>query len=176
MTFVSTWTEERITELKRLYATHSAAQIAAQLGGLTRSAVIGKAHRLGLSAPERAKAPPKPRAPKTRSGEHHARFKIIAANGNSSHLKIIQSSASEMPKLRCVEIPPLHLSFAQLTNNTCKYPFGEIAADMTFCGNLVRKDSSWCQQHHDICLIPPHANARQQRKYFGTDFANRVFA
>jgi GcrA cell cycle regulator len=172
---VDTWTEYRITELKRLYTTNSAAEIAAALGGgLTRCAVIGKARRLGLALPVKVKAEPKPRSPrvpKNRSGERHARFKIIAANGNSNKLKLIQSSASEMPKLRCVEIPPLHLSFAQLTDQTCKYPFGDIPADMTFCGNLVRKDSSWCQQHHDICLLPPTPRRDQSRKYFGTDFA-----
>ncbi len=46
------WSEERVAELKRLWATGlSARQIAEQLGGVTRNAVIGKAHRLGLSQP-----------------------------------------------------------------------------------------------------------------------------
>ncbi len=44
------WTEERMTVLKKLWAEgHSASQIAKQLGGVTRNAVIGKVHRLGLS-------------------------------------------------------------------------------------------------------------------------------
>mgnify|MGYP001307963677 CR=1 FL=1 len=45
------WTEERIDLLRRLWGQgQSASQIAEQLGGVTRNAVIGKAHRLGLSA------------------------------------------------------------------------------------------------------------------------------
>ena len=44
------WTEERVSVLKKLWAEgHSASQIAKQLGGVTRNAVIGKVHRLGLS-------------------------------------------------------------------------------------------------------------------------------
>ena len=48
------WNDERVNTLKKLWAEgHSASQIAKQLGGVTRNAVIGKVHRLGLSAPPR---------------------------------------------------------------------------------------------------------------------------
>ena len=58
------WTDERVELLKKLWADGlSASQIAAELGGITRNAVIGKVHRLGLSG--RAKSPsssaPRPR-------------------------------------------------------------------------------------------------------------------
>ena len=44
------WTEERVELLKKLWAEGlSASQVAKQLGGVTRNAVIGKVHRLGLS-------------------------------------------------------------------------------------------------------------------------------
>ena len=44
------WTDERVELLKKLWADGlSASQIAAELGGITRNAVIGKVHRLGLS-------------------------------------------------------------------------------------------------------------------------------
>ena len=62
-----TWTDERVEQLKKLWSDGlSACQIAAELGGITRNAVIGKVHRLGLSG--RAKAPsssaPRPRKPR----------------------------------------------------------------------------------------------------------------
>ncbi len=45
-----TWTDERVELLKRLWGEGlSASQIAAEIGGVTRNAVIGKVHRLGLS-------------------------------------------------------------------------------------------------------------------------------
>src|SRR5687767_15845801 len=44
------WTDERVELLKKLWAEGlSASQIASRLGGVTRNAVIGKVHRLGLS-------------------------------------------------------------------------------------------------------------------------------
>ena len=44
------WTDERVELLKKLWADGlSASQIASQLGGVTRNAVIGKVHRLNLS-------------------------------------------------------------------------------------------------------------------------------
>ena len=65
-----TWTDERVELLKKLWADGlSASQIAGELGGITRNAVIGKVHRLGLSG--RAKSPsssaPRPRKPRTRT-------------------------------------------------------------------------------------------------------------
>jgi GcrA cell cycle regulator len=65
------WTDERVSALKKLWAEgHSASQIAKQLGGVTRNAVIGKVHRLGLSGratPSRpVKRPPRLARPKPR--------------------------------------------------------------------------------------------------------------
>ena len=63
------WTDERVELLKKLWADGlSASQIAAELGGITRNAVIGKVHRLGLSGPRqerRALGAPRPRKPRS---------------------------------------------------------------------------------------------------------------
>lgn len=58
------WTEERIATLRRLWESGStASEIAAELGGVSRNAVIGKAHRLGLKArPSPVKANEKKKA------------------------------------------------------------------------------------------------------------------
>jgi GcrA cell cycle regulator len=62
------WTEDRVETLKKLWSDGlSASQIAKQLGGVTRNAVIGKVHRLGLSgraAPSRPARRPAPRGPR----------------------------------------------------------------------------------------------------------------
>lgn len=53
---VMSWTDDRVEQLKKLWESGlSASQIAAELGNITRNAVIGKVHRLGLSG--RAKSP-----------------------------------------------------------------------------------------------------------------------
>ncbi|MDF1726494.1 MAG: GcrA family cell cycle regulator [Sulfitobacter sp.] len=65
------WTDDRVETLKRMWGEgQSASQIAKELGGVTRNAVIGKVHRLGLSnrttgaAPAKAEPKAKPAAPK----------------------------------------------------------------------------------------------------------------
>jgi GcrA cell cycle regulator len=65
------WTDDRVTVLKKLWLEGlSASQIAKQLGGVTRNAVIGKVHRLGLSGRPRPRNLPvrstRPRAPRVR--------------------------------------------------------------------------------------------------------------
>src|SRR5690348_2830003 len=78
------WTDERVEQLKKLWADGlSASQIAAELGGITRNAVIGKVHRLGLSG--RTKAPssnaPRPRKPRA---SHMLRVARPAIRGNTA--------------------------------------------------------------------------------------------
>src|SRR5439155_8976618 len=80
-----TWTDERVETLKKLWTDGlSASQIAAELGGITRNAVIGKVHRLGLSG--RAKSPssaaPRPRKPRTHS--HMLRVARPQIRGNTA--------------------------------------------------------------------------------------------
>ena len=79
-----TWTDERVEQLKKLWSDGlSASQIAAELGGITRNAVIGKVHRLGLSG--RTKAPssstPRPRKPRA---SHMLRVSRPAIRGNTA--------------------------------------------------------------------------------------------
>jgi len=69
------WTDERVELLKKLWQDGlSASQIAKQLGGVTRNAVIGKVHRLGLAgraSPSRSERPRMPMAPKAPSVRSH---------------------------------------------------------------------------------------------------------
>ena len=65
------WTDERVELLKKLWADGlSASQIAAELGGITRNAVIGKVHRLGLSGRAKSPSSTSPRPRKARSSAH----------------------------------------------------------------------------------------------------------
>ena len=82
------WTEERVSELKKLWAEgHSASQIAKRLGSVTRNAVIGKVHRLGLSGratPSRpVKRPPRLARPKPQVMPRQAPAAPVARGGNA---------------------------------------------------------------------------------------------
>src|ERR1043166_5233191 len=78
-----TWTDDRVELLKRLWAEGlSASQIAGELGGITRNAVIGKVHRLGLSGRAKPSSSGAPRARKPRS--HMLRVARPAMRGNTA--------------------------------------------------------------------------------------------
>ena len=69
------WTDERVELLKKLWSDGlSASQIAAELGGITRNAVIGKVHRLGLSGRAKSASSAAPRPRKARSSTHMLRI------------------------------------------------------------------------------------------------------
>ena len=82
---VLTWSEDRVEQLKKLWESGlSASQIAAELGNVTRNAVIGKVHRLGLSG--RAKSPSSvaPRQRKARPAQHMMRVSRPVSRGNTA--------------------------------------------------------------------------------------------
>src|SRR5207247_4297849 len=79
------WTDERVELLKKLWADGlSASQIAAELGGITRNAVIGKVHRLGLSGRAKSPSSAAPRQRKTRAHPHMLRVARPAMRGNTA--------------------------------------------------------------------------------------------
>lgn len=117
----TTWTDERVEQLKTLWgAGRTAAEIAKELGdGLTRNAVIGKAHRLGLSGritPVQKKID-KPLPPETKQ--------IAAKNGG--------------------------ISLLELTEKTCRYPYGDPQkSGFHFCGGNSLPGLPYCSHHAEI--------------------------
>ena len=80
-----TWTEERVENLKKLWGEGlSASQIAAELGGITRNAVIGKVHRLGLSGRAKSPSTSAPRPRKARAHTHMMRVSRPSIRGNTA--------------------------------------------------------------------------------------------
>src|ERR1044072_9711300 len=79
------WTEERVEMLKKLWSDGlSPSQIAAELGGITRNAVIGKVHRLGLSGRAKAPSSAAPRQRKPRAPTHVFRTMRATMRGNTA--------------------------------------------------------------------------------------------
>src|SRR2546428_5073765 len=100
------WTDERVELLKKLWADGlSASQIAAELGGITRNAVIGKVHRLGLS--RRAKSPsstaPRPRKP--RASGQMMRLPRPSMRGNTPLAPTYEVGLDPEPQLIHKNIP-----------------------------------------------------------------------
>ena len=128
MPAISPWTEERVETLTRLLAERrTAAEIAACFGDITRNAVIGKAHRMGLSSPRPRKTVrlrPKPKLPTKPPTKLPTRSRPVTLS----------------PK-------PRRLTLLELGPNQCRYPLDN---DL-FCGADTRKGFSYCDYHYKIC-------------------------
>ena len=145
------WTEDRVEILTKLWAEGlSASQIANRLGGVTRNAVIGKVHRLGLSG--RAK----PSRPKTVSKSKPS-VKRVASKPRAPRkpAPVIQPPAPPPP----VEAKPLpngeYATILTIRDHMCKWPIGDPAAsDFRFCGRRVKESEPYCEAHCSVAYQP----------------------
>jgi len=130
------WTDQKVEKLKELWGKgNTASQIAEILGGVSRNAVIGKAHRLNLSAKI-----------KTRPATSNASFD----NSVDKNPKIKKGSRSKFKSLIIEKDfePENPKQLEELTDNDCKYPIGHPnEKDFYFCGRSSLKDFSYCKLH-----------------------------
>jgi GcrA cell cycle regulator len=159
-----TWTDERVEQLKKLWADGlSASQIAAQLGNITRNAVIGKVHRLGLSG--RAKSPsssaPRPRKP--RSASHMLRISRPSMRGNTAlaHAYEMELEPDPVPYDNVIPIGQRR-TLLELNEDTCRWPIGDPgSAEFFFCGGNTVTSLPYCAYHSRVAYQP--AGARRHR-------------
>ncbi len=156
------WTKERTSLLEKLWTEgKSAAEIAKELGGVTRNAVIGKAHRMGLSGR------PSPIKKATKSKASTTTKKKTAAKSTAPTIKPRTKKSAppkrenETPLPKSIkpipagpkkvkkEIPSgKGLGILDLTDRICKWPHGDPQeADFHFCGEPVHPGRTYCMPH-----------------------------
>ncbi|WP_029063904.1 GcrA family cell cycle regulator [Labrenzia sp. DG1229] len=170
------WTNERVELLKKLWSDGlSASQIAGELGGVTRNAVIGKVHRLGLSG--RAKtsnSSAKPRRPRTSTVSPGSSPKRAPQQPQSIGATALKADIDQAPvvavKPTLERLPELVVPISQrasiltLTERTCKWPIGDPATDdFYFCGRQSDAGVPYCA-HHCKIAYQPVADRRRERK------------
>ena len=95
---VMSWDDNRIEQLKKLWSEGlSASQNASELGGVTRNAVIGKVHRLGLSGRAKSPSSAAPRQRKARPAQHMMRISRPVARGNTALAHAFEVEAEPDP-------------------------------------------------------------------------------
>jgi GcrA cell cycle regulator len=131
------WNDEKIATLKELWGKgNTASQIAQIIGGLSRNAVIGKAHRLNLSAKIKTRTATTNQGFNDSLEEKDAKIK----RGRKSKFKsliIEKDFEPENPK-----------ELEQLDESSCKWPIGHPNENsFYFCGRSSLKDFSYCKLH-----------------------------
>jgi GcrA cell cycle regulator len=160
------WNDERVELLKKLWSEGlSASQIASQLGGVSRNAVIGKVHRLKLSSRGRAapqQARPKkstassgrvPRGPAPSARPVTQSVGATALQARFEAVPVVEPQAR--PALSLVAPDSRRLKLIELTERTCKWPQGDpLSEDFHFCGNETAESGPYCTYHARIAFQP----------------------
>jgi GcrA cell cycle regulator len=169
----SSWNDERVELLKRLWADGlHASVIAARLGGISRNAVIGKVHRIGLPG----------RVTNSMSKSHYARIGGLKRTRNAG-----QQRRAKKPKphpapsmgankryivkdQRPDHSPPPdpivpeneRRGVADVHENQCRYPYGDPGEpDFHFCNRKKKQGLSWCELHAQKVFVTPEVRSRR---------------
>ena len=130
------WNEEKVTKLKELWGKgNTASQIAEIIGGLSRNAIIGKAHRLNLSSKIKVK-----NSILAKNHKHNVEENDLTKKERKSKFKsliIEKDFEPENPK-----------KLEELDESSCKWPVGHPEEEaFYFCGRSSLKDFSYCKLH-----------------------------
>ena len=140
---IETWTAERIEQLRHCVGSGlTCSQIAAEIG-VTRNAVIGKIHRLGLSPARPAGVPARSCPPRVRRPR---------ASAHSRLLHLIYSDAPHPGAGEAAAIAPIdsaqRCSLLDIAQGKCRWPIGDPdTVDFAFCGNEALAGFSYCAGH-----------------------------
>ena len=172
------WTDERVELLKKLWADGlSARQIADQLGGVTRNAVIGKVHRLGLSGRATSSRPKTLRTPRKRAGKTSAaspasRRKKTAPRPAVSAAAAAPHQSPGLENFPSALLTPIdepevalkdRVTIANLKEHHCRWPLGDpTEEDFHFCGRDRHEDGVYCEFHAAKARQPSRRPARKK--------------
>ena len=134
---MSTWDDTKIKILKENWGRLTASAIAEKIGGISRNAVIGKAHRLKLSVSIASRNNTNNTVLKKHDASSNANFPRVSRRSKFKSLIIEKDFEPENPK-----------QLEELDENSCKWPIGHPdEKSFYFCGRSALKDFSYCKLH-----------------------------
>jgi len=166
------WTDERVETLRKLWLDgKSASQIAAELSnGITRNAVIGKVHRLGLSG--RVKAPA-PAAPRQRPAKPQQSQRPVASRPMMGPMTRGATALAYAPRTEIIPIEktaeevviPMseRVTITDLREAMCRWPLGDPAtSEFRYCGAKSPVGTPYCTYHARVAYQPVQERRRER--------------
>ena len=162
------WTDDRVELLKKYWADGlTCSEIAAKMGGITRNAVIGKVHRLGLGG--RSKDMPR------RGGGKKGRPGAVPKPSPSGNTKLRQRGdaaiqpaidwdaiSQDFDKTRLTQGA---LTIAQLERQHCRFPIGDPSTpELRYCGAQSQPGLPYCHHHAQRAYQPPKVKSRSRER------------
>ncbi|GJE53725.1 MULTISPECIES: GcrA family cell cycle regulator [Methylobacterium] len=171
---VPSWTDERVESLRRLWEEGlSASQIAAQLGGVTRNAVIGKVHRLGLAGRVKPNGAAGQVTGRKKPGLEAEAAVVLAEEPTLPEPPAVISHrpAPNFPLVAPVAVAePNGLAVSErvtimdLRESMCRWPLGDpTSPDFRFCGGRAITGLPYCTAHAQIAYQPAAERKRDRR-------------
>lgn len=160
------WTDERVELLRKLWTDGlSASQIAGELAeGITRNAVIGKVHRLGLSGRAKPAASLRPRPPKVVRQQPTIRTHVPMMRGNLAFAMAPQVMAVAQPRPVAEVVVPMNepVTIMELRESTCRWPIGDPATtEFRYCGGEAAiGQGPYCRFHSRLAYQPVQSRSR----------------
>lgn len=170
------WTDERVELLRKLWMDGlSASQIAGELSnGITRNAVIGKVHRLGLSGRVKCAAPaaaarPRPAAPRPHRAPPPRPSMTTTATRGATALAIQTENFVAAPMQRPVEevVIPIseRVTIMELREAMCRWPLGDPSTpEFRYCGGRTDIGATYCGSHARLAYQPAQDRRRERER------------
>lgn len=165
------WTEERVALLRRLWEDgQSASKIAAQLGGVTRNAVIGKVHRLGLAGRVKAGEDASVTPAKPVEAEKPVVVALAPEPVPAASHRPTPEFPPVVPPARPAAVDPVSIPVSQrvtimdLRESMCRWPLGDpTTPEFRFCGARSITGLPYCTHHAEIAYQPAAERKRDRR-------------
>ena len=160
------WNDERVELLSKLWLEgRSASQIAAELGlGVTRNAVIGKVHRLGLSG--RVKMPMPVATGRLRARSAAKTEEAVSVAPIEPALKALDAAAGAPARPGADVVIPFstRVTIMDLRDTMCRWPLGDpTSVDFRYCGSRSGPLGPYCEEHAQLAFQPTQERRRVDR-------------
>ena len=152
------WTDEAVEELKKMWDKGMTTGQIAKVLGVTKNSIIGKVHRLCLTArpsPIKKSTNSEKKDTKPAKTEKNTTKKAKTTAPKAEKVKeVVIEKKEEVTKVETPTIEELNIPLVKLDNHTCRWPLGDPRdEDFCFCGKKIKTGQTYCEEHSAVAYV-----------------------